>query len=78
MPGLLGAAADGLGLALAAQAYAAPWVARGELVPVGDRVWHGAAQLTMVVRAKGRGDVHVHAMADWLRAEAGSGQPVGW
>lgn len=77
VPGLLGAAAAGLGLALAAQAYAAPWVARGELVPVGDRLWQGAAQLTMVVRAKGRGDVHVHALAEWLRAEAGSGQPVG-
>jgi len=71
VPGLLGAAADGLGLALAAQAYAAPWVARGELVPVGDRVWQGATQLTMVVRAKGRGDVHVHGVADWLRTEAG-------
>ncbi|MDR6512867.1 LysR family glycine cleavage system transcriptional activator [Novosphingobium capsulatum] len=76
MPALLGAAADGLGLALAAQGYAAPWVARGELVPVGDRIWLGAAQLTMVVRAKGRGDAHVHALADWLRAAAASGQPI--
>jgi DNA-binding transcriptional LysR family regulator len=66
----LAAAGQGLGVVLAPTLLAAPALAVGSVVPVGERVWPGAARYRMVVNCQPDDARWVMPVVEWLRREA--------
>lgn len=71
--GLLIAAAQGLGVALAPALFAAPAVADGALVPIGARRWPDAQRYRMFVQHDPEDAAYVLPVQRWLLNEANAG-----